>query len=63
MPSASKQFEEHIASGAFVRPFVRPGVGVGGRGLLGRAASCMKHYTGFAAGIGILFMPPASKKL
>ena len=42
---ASKQFEEHIASGAFVRLSVRAGGGGAGRGLLGRATSYMKHYT------------------
>ena len=32
MPPTSKQFEEQIASGAFVRPSVRPGGGGEGKG-------------------------------
>ena len=36
MPPALKQFEEHIASGAFVRPSVQAGVGGGeGKGVAG----------------------------
>ena len=48
MSPASKQFEEHIASGAFVRPGRRRWWwwGGGGGGLRGRATSYMKNYTG-----------------
>ena len=42
MSPASKQFEEHIASGAFVRPGRRRE----GAGLRGRATSYLKNYTG-----------------
>ena len=65
MPPASKQFEEHNASGTFVRPSVRPSGGGGGSRGEGVAGEGYFLYEalGFAAGIGIFFMPPASKKL
>ena len=57
MSPASKQFEEHIASGAFVRP------GVGDEGLRGRATSYMKHYTGICRWNRYTFYAPSINRL
>ena len=56
MSPASKQFEEHIASGAFVGPGR-------GRGLRGRATSYMKNYTGICRWNRYTFYAPSFEEI